>query len=307
MLATLTDQYFSHPDWLFERKLDGIRVLGYRTGSRIRLLSRNRLEQTGAYPEVAEALAAQDNSDFVVDGEVVAFEGRQTSFARLQGRMGIHDPNRARGSRIAIKLYLFDLLHLDGHDVTRLPLRARKRLLRRALAYGDPLRFMTHRVGRGEAYHREACAKGWEGVIAKRASAPYVGRRSPDWLKFKCVVDQELVIGGWTDPKGSRAGLGALLVGYFEDGRLRYAGKVGTGYNAATLADLRRRLEPLEREDPPFDRGEPPRKGVHWVEPRLVAQIGFTEWTGDGRLRHPRFQGLRTDKRARDVVRERPA
>jgi ATP-dependent DNA ligase len=144
-------------------------------------------------------------------------------------------------------------------------------------------------------------------VIAKRASAPYVGGRSPDWLKFKCVADQELVIGGWTDPKGSRTGLGALLVGYFEDGHFRYAGKVGTGYNARTLTDLRRRLDPLVREDPPFDRGELPRKGVHWVEPRLVAQIGFTEWTGDGRLRHPRFQGLRHDKRARDVVRERPA
>jgi bifunctional non-homologous end joining protein LigD len=307
MLATLTDEYFSHPDWLFERKLDGIRVLGYRSGSRVRLLSRNRLEQTGAYPEVAEALAAQQASDFVVDGEVVAFEGRQTSFARLQGRMGIHDPHRARRSPIAIKLYLFDLLHLDGHAITRLPLRTRKQLLRKALAYEDPIRFMTHRVERGEAYHREACGKGWEGVIAKRASAPYVGGRSPDWLKFKCVADQELVIGGWTDPKGSRTGLGALLVGYFEDGHFRYAGKVGTGYNARTLTDLRRRLDPLEREGPPFDRGELPRKGVHWVEPRLVAQIGFTEWTGDGRLRHPRFQGLRHDKRARDVVRERPA
>jgi bifunctional non-homologous end joining protein LigD len=307
MLATLTDRYFSDPDWLFERKLDGIRLLAYRSGSRVRLLSRNRLERTGSYPEVAAALGAQDVSDFVVDGEVVAFEGRQTSFGRLQGRSGIDDPARARRSRIAIKLYLFDLLHLDGHDVTRLPLRVRKQLLRRALTYGDPLRYMTHRVEQGEAYHREACGKGWEGIIAKRASAPYVGRRSPDWLKFKCVADQELVIGGWTDPKGSRTALGALLVGYFEDGRLHYAGKVGTGYNAGTLADLRRRLDPLERQDPPFDRGELPRKGVHWVEPKLVAQIGFTEWTGDGRLRHPRFRGLRHDKRARDVVRERPA
>jgi bifunctional non-homologous end joining protein LigD len=306
MLATLTEDYFSDPDWLFERKLDGIRLLAYRSGSRVRLLSRNRLERTGSYPEVAEALAGQDASDFVVDGEVVAFEGRQTSFGRLQGRTGIQDPRRARRSRIAIKLYLFDILHLDGHEVTRLPLRARKRLLRRLLTYGDPIRFMTHRVERGQAYHREACGKGWEGVIAKRASAPYVGRRSADWLKFKCVADQELVIGGWTDPRGSRTGLGALLVGHFEDGMLRYAGKVGTGYNAATLADLRRRLDPLEREDPPFDRGELPRKDVHWVEPRLVAQVGFTEWTGDGRLRHPRFRGLRQDKRPRDVVRERP-
>jgi bifunctional non-homologous end joining protein LigD len=306
MLATLTKDHFSDPDWLFERKLDGVRLLSFRNDRTVRILSRNKLEENGAYPELVDALLEQGPRDFVVDGEVVAFEGRQTSFARLQGRMQIRDPSRARASRIAVKYYLFDLLHLDGHDVTRLPLRTRKSLLRNLFRHRDPLRFLTHRVERGEAYLEEACGKGWEGLIAKRASAPYVHGRSREWLKFKCVADQELVIGGFTEPQGSRKGLGALLVGHYEDGALVYAGKVGTGYNDTILADLRARLDRLERDDPPFERGVLPRKGVHWVNPRLVAQVGFTEWTSGGRLRHPRFLGLRRDKEPHDVVRERP-
>jgi bifunctional non-homologous end joining protein LigD len=306
MLATLTDDHFSHRDWLYERKLDGVRLLAFRDGRTVRLLSRNQLDDNGAYPEVGDALRVQDTSDFVVDGEVVAFEGRQTSFARLQGRMGLRDPRRARATRITIKYYAFDVVHLDGHDLTRLPLRTRKAVLRRAFGFGDPLRFLTHRVEHGERYLDEACGKGWEGLIAKRASAPYHHGRSRDWLKFKCVADQELVIGGFTEPQGSRKGFGALLVGYFDDGDLVYAGKVGTGYSEKTLAELRAKLDPLERPEPPFERGVLPRKGVHWVEPALVAQIGFTEWTGDNRLRHPRFMGLRRDKDPREVVRERP-
>jgi DNA ligase D-like protein (predicted ligase) len=308
MLATLTDRRFSEPDWIFERKLDGVRALAFRKGDRVRLLSRNRKDLYRTYPEVVEALAGQPALDVVVDGEVVAFEGRQTSFARLQGRMQLRDPDRARISGIAIFYYAFDLLHLEGHDLTRLPLRRRKSLLRQGLRFADPLRFLTHRAEHGERYHREACDRGWEGLIAKRASGPYAGGRSTDWLKFKCVADQELVIGGFTDPKGSRAGFGALLVGHYEDGKLAYAGKVGTGYNEGVLRDLREEMDRLAREDPPFElrTGNLPRRDVHWVEPRLVGQIGFTEWTGDGRLRHPRFQGLRRDKNATDVVRERP-
>jgi bifunctional non-homologous end joining protein LigD len=299
MLAALTDRRFSDPDWVFERKVDGVRGLAFRRGSSVRLLSRNNLDM-GRYPEVIEALAGQPADDFVVDGEVVAFSGRQTSFSRLQGR--------GRGARVPIFFYVFDLLHLDGYDLTRLPLRRRKAILRRALSFGDPLRFLPHRAEHGERYHREACQKGWEGIIAKRASAPYTSGRSGDWLKMKCVADQELVIGGFTDPRGSRAGFGALLVGHFQDGDLTYAGKVGTGYNDVLLRDLRGELDRLARDDSPFARNTEnlPRKDVHWVEPRLVAQIGFTEWTRDGRLRHPRLLGLRRDKDAREVVRERP-
>lgn len=304
MLATLTERRFSDPDWLFERKLDGVRLLAYRDGTDLRLLSRNRQALDDTYPELHDALVAQGTSRFVVDGEVVSFEGRRTSFARLQGRSGIRDAAAARASRIPVFFYVFDVLHLDGVDTTSLPQVWRKRLLRAALTFTDPLRFTPHRVGAGEAAYRQACARGDEGVIAKAADATYVSGRSTDWLKFTCVRDQEFVIGGYTAPRGSRLGLGALLVGYHEDGELVYAGKVGTGYTTDTLRQLRDRLDRLERDRSPFQRGGPSETGTQWVKPQLVAQVGFTEWTRDGKLRHPRFQGLRTDKAAADVVRE---
>lgn len=306
MLATLTDRRFSHPDWVFERKLDGERCLAFRRGAGVRLLSRKRLRLEHTYPEVADALGAQPTEDFVVDGEVVAFEHGRTSFARLQQRLGITDPDRARRSPVAVFFYLFDLLHLDGHDTTALPLRARKALLREALAFRPPLRFTAHRNAKGEAYFASACAHGWEGLIAKRADAAYVSGRSRDWLKLKCSAGQEFVIGGFTDPAGSRVGLGALLVGYHDGDQLVYAGKVGTGYSRATLRDLRARLDALETPDSPFRRDRIAERGVHWVRPELVAQVAFTEWTGDGKLRHPRFEGLRRDKSPHEVIRERP-
>jgi bifunctional non-homologous end joining protein LigD len=220
--------------------------------------------------------------------------------------MQLRDPDQARRSGVAVYLYLFDVLHAAGYDLTGLELRQRKAVLRRLLAFHDPLRFTPHRNADGEAYWRQACRKGWEGVIAKRADAPYAPGRSGDWLKFKCVNQQELVIGGYTDPKGSRHGLGALLLGYYRGDELVFAGKVGTGFDQELLGRLRRRLGPLEQNRPPFSVGRLPRAGVHWVRPELVAQIGFSEWTSDGQLRHPRFLGLRDDKRPREVVRERP-
>ena len=306
MLATLTDRRFSDPGWVYERKLDGQRCLAFRSGRQVRLLTRSRQPLDGTYPEVADALAAQAVDDIVVDGEIVAFEGGRTSFARLQQRLGIADPERARRSPVRVHFYVFDLLHLDGCDTTRLPLRTRKALLRDALTFRTPLRYTAHRNTDGDAYLAEACEKGWEGLIAKRADAPYVSKRSTDWLKLKCSARQELVIGGFTEPAGSRVGLGALLVGYYDSGDLVYAGKVGTGYTRSVLRDLRSRLDRLEVGEPPFDRGDPPRRGVHWVPPELVAEIAFTEWTTDGKLRHPRFEGLRTDKPAGEVTRERP-
>jgi DNA ligase D-like protein (predicted ligase) len=296
MKATLTDRRFSDPDWVYERKLDGIRCIAVRDGGPVRLLSRNDLSLNGRYPELADALASQAATRFAVDGEVVAFEGSRTSFARLA--------QRGR-RRVPVYLYAFDLLWLDGRDVRPLPLLERKRLLRAALEWDDPLRQTPYRRERGEALFREACAKGWEGLIAKRADSPYVSRaRSRDWLKFKCEQGQELVVGGYTAPKGSREELGALLLGHFDsEGRLRYAGRVGTGFDRATLRDLARRLAPLRRPDSPFA-DEVPARDTTWVEPELVAQVAFTEWTRDGRLRHPRFLGLRDDKPAREVVRE---
>jgi len=314
MLATLTDRRFSDPRWLFERKLDGERCLAFRDGGRVRLLSRTRQHLDGTYPEVADALARLPVGDFVVDGEVVAFDRGRTSFGRLQQRIGISDPERARRSPVAVFYYVFDLLHLDGHDTTALPLRARKSLLRDTLSFRSrTLRYAVHRNADGEALFATACAQGWEGVIAKHADAPYVGRRSGDWLKFKCSAGQELVVGGFTEPTGSRVGLGALVVGYYQGGDLVYAGKVGTGFSQATLRELRRRLDALETLEPPFHGDDvrraargPGGAAVHWVRPQLVAEVAFTEWTTDGRLRHPRFVGLRDDKRARDVVREAP-
>jgi bifunctional non-homologous end joining protein LigD len=304
MLATLTERRFSDPEWIYERKLDGERCLAFRRGSRMRLLSRNQLLANDYYPEVVEALSRQKADDFVIDGEVVAFEGSQTSFSRLQRRMHVRDPERARGT--AVFYYVFDVLYADGYDVTALELRHRKALLRRLMAFRDPLRFTVHRNTQGESFWREACGKGWEGIIAKRADAPYEHRRSDNWLKFKCVNEQEFVIGGYTDPKGSRKGFGALLIGYYEGKDLRYAGKVGTGFDNQLLASLSRQLAALEHERPPFAADRLPRKDAHWVRPRLVCQVGFTEWTPDGHLRHPRFLGLRRDKSPREVVRERP-
>jgi DNA ligase D-like protein (predicted ligase) len=295
MKAVLTDERFSDPDWIYERKLDGIRCIAIRSGRQLRMLSRNDLSMNARYPELGEALAAEPRERFAIDGEVVAFAGAQTSFARLAQRHQQHVP---------VFLYVFDLLWLDGRDVQRLPLRSRKRLLRAALDFKGPVRLTPHRNEHGEAYFEEACRKGWEGLIAKRADSAYVTTRSRDWLKFKCEHGQEMVIGGYTAPQGSRSELGALLLGYYAGGELRYAGKVGTGFDEATLRELGAKLRRLRRETSPFADADRV-KGASWVEPQLVAEVGFSEWTRHGRLRHPRFLGLRFDKSAREVVRER--
>lgn len=303
MLATLTEERFSDPEWLYERKLDGERCVAWVSGGEAVLRSRSGHDNTSSYPEVAEALAGQARGQVVVDGEMVAFEGDVTSFQRLQPRMQISDPNKARRSGVAVYCYLFDLVHFDHSDLTGLPLRARKKLLKRALDFSDPLRFTPHRNQKGEEYFEDACRKGWEGVIAKDARSEYVQGRSRKWLKFKCVSRQELVIGGYTDPGGSRKGLGALLVGYYRNGDLVYAGKVGTGFDRDTLDSLSHKLSSLERSTSPFEE-TPDGDGVHFVTPHLVGEFGFTEWTRGGKLRHPRFLGLRRDKDPEDVVRE---
>jgi bifunctional non-homologous end joining protein LigD len=306
-LATLTRERFSDPAWIFERKLDGERCLAFRDGPALRLMTRNQKVVTATYPELASALEGQQADDFIIDGEVVAFDGEQTRFSRLQQRLGVHDPGPELLAEVPVYFYIFDVLWADGRDTRPRPLLKRKDVLRRLLAFTGPLRFTEHRDADGEAYWREACAAGWEGLVAKRADSPYRGTRSRDWLKFKCENGQEFVIGGYTDPQGARTGFGALLLGYYDrDGQLAYAGKVGTGFNQHTLASLHATLVTLEQDRPPFERGILPRSGVHWVEPRLVGEVGFSEWTNDGQLRHPRFQGLRRDKDPAEVVRELP-
>jgi bifunctional non-homologous end joining protein LigD len=307
-LATLTKDRFSDPEWLFERKLDGERLLAFRDGSDVRLLTRNDRDVTATFPEVADTLRAQGADDFVVDGEVVAFRDGQTSFSMLQQRLGVAHPAPGLIEDFPVSYYIFDVLFADGQDIRGLPQRERKERLNALLAFTGPLRYTEHRAGDGEAFYRQACVDGWEGLIAKRADAPYAEGRTRNWLKFKCIAGQEFVIGGYTDPQGSRQGLGALLVGYYDaDGQLTYAGKVGTGFTTATLRSLHESLSALQRDTSPFAGGRPPKAGVHWAEPRLVAQIEFAEWTTDGLLRQPRFEGLRDDKDPTEVVRETPA
>jgi DNA ligase D-like protein (predicted ligase) len=304
MKAVLVREPPSDPGWIFERKLDGIRCGVFRRSGNVRLLSRSGETLNAAYPELAERFDGGE-PDLLADGEVVAFERGRTSFARLQKRMQIRDPERARRSRIAVYLYLFDLLELDGRDLRLRPLLERKRALRAAVAFGGRIRFTPHRVGNGLVAYRQACARGWEGIIAKRVDSPYTPGRSRNWLKIKCSSRQELVVGGWTAGRGARRRLGALLVGYWEGDVLRYAGKVGTGFDTAELERLAAELERRERPTPPFAADELPR-AARWAEPELVAEIEFTEWTRDGKLRHPRYFGLRHDKPAREVVREEP-
>ncbi len=306
-LATLTRDRFSDPAWIFERKLDGERCLAFRSAGQIRLMTRNQKDDTSTYPELTQALAAQRAGDFVIDGEIVAFDDGQTRFAQLQQRLGVRQPGPDLLAAVPVWFYIFDVLWADGRDVRPLPLRQRKQILRDLLNFAGPLRFAEHVGTNGEAYFRQACASGWEGVIAKRADAPYRVGRSRDWLKFKCQSGQEFVIGGFTDPRGTRTGFGALLLGYYDTGhQLVYAGKVGTGFSQRTLDSLHAMLAGLEQDRPPFGRGKLPRSGVHWVRPRLVAEVGFSEWTTGGELRHPRFQGLRDDKDPADVVWEMP-
>jgi bifunctional non-homologous end joining protein LigD len=306
-LATLTAERFSDPAWLYERKFDGERCLAFRSGEQVRLMTRNQKLVNSTYPELAARLQAQDCADFIIDGEVVAFAGSATSFSLLQQRLGVRNPNAALVADVPVFFYVFDVLWADGRDVRQLPLRERKRVLRPLLSFGGPIRYTTHRTHNGEAYFAEACAKGWEGLVVKRGDSLYRAGRSRDWLKFKCQASQEFVIAGYTDPKGSRTGFGALLLGYYDsNGMLVYAGKVGTGFDDAALTALARTLSDLERPRPAFDRGALPRSDVHWVEPRLVGQVAFSEWTRAGQLRHPRFAGLRRDKDPATVVRETP-
>jgi bifunctional non-homologous end joining protein LigD len=310
MAATLTQERFTGPEWIFERKYDGIRLLAFKQGSDVRLYSRNRLPQH--HPEIVDAIAALPIRDAILDGEVT-----------WSGPSVYH---------------VFDVLWLDGRDVTSLPLDARRALLRDL-----PLRRPLVRVTPIDHPSPWELARdeGWEGVIAKRRDSRYEHRRSPHWVKMKVEATQELVVGGFTDPQGKRVGLGALLVGYFEDARLKprapaadpvrgvaereaaaergrrlereasaerpfvFAGKVGTGFDTKLLLDLRARLDAIEIPKSPFTKAVGlPRLRAHWVRPEVVVQVAFIEWTVHGKLRHPRLIGVRTDKSAREVVRE---
>jgi DNA ligase D-like protein (predicted ligase) len=307
MLATLTDRRDFGDDWLLERKFDGERCVARKDRGEVRLESRTGKDLTGTYPEVRAALAAQRARSLLLDGEVVAYEAEQTSFSRLQQRLGVREPSPDLVAAFPVVYCVFDLLEVDGADLTDRPLLERRAWLEKTIRPRQGLQFSEAWRGDSERRFARACRSGWEGLIAKRADAPYEPGRSKDWLKLKCSWEQEFVIGGYTDPAGSRTDFGALLVGYYEDGRLRYAGKVGTGFTAGILRELGARLRELEAPESPFGDVRPIPRGTHWTRPELVAQIGFAEWTSEDRLRQPRFLGLRDDKRPDEVVRERPA
>jgi bifunctional non-homologous end joining protein LigD len=283
MAATLTQERFTGDDWLFERKFDGIRLLAYKDGADVQLFSRNRLLQNHAYPDFANVIAGLPHDNLILDGEA----------------LGIWGPHNE-----AVSYHVYDLLWLGGRDLTKLTLDERTALLDTV-----PLRAPLSRVERltDQQPWERACAEGWEGVIAKRRDSRYEHRRSPFWLKMKCEASQEFVVGGFTDPRRSRAGFGALLLGYYDGDDLVFAGKVGTGFDTRMLLDLRTRLDAIEVAHSPFTRGDGlPRLGAHWVQLELVVQVAFIEWTGHGKLRHPRLLGLRIDKAPADVVRETP-
>ena len=302
-LATLVIEPPDGRDWLHEQKFDGYRILAELDRGSVRLLSRRFKDWTAAFPRVAGAVARLPVQRAVLDGEVAALlpDGR-TSFQALQNRDAAN-----------IAYFAFDLLAVDDDDLTRLPLEQRKARLESLVARPGPpgvIRYSDHVVGGGAAFLALACERGLEGIISKRRDRPYLPGRGTSWVKTKCLLRQELVIGGYTDPEGSRRGIGALLVGHYAGRQLVYAGKVGTGYSHAMLLELRKRLAPLERATSPFS-PEPSRAWTgasrHWVAPELVAEVAFSEWTNDGRLRHPSFQGLRFDKAPQEVVREAPA
>ena len=305
MLATLTDRRDFGEDWLLERKFDGERCIARKDGGDVRLESRTARDLTGTYPEVQAAVAAQRARDVLLDGEVVAYDGDQTSFSRLQQRLGVTNPSPDHVAAYPVVFCVFDLLEIDGENLIERPLIERRARLAKSIRPSAALQLSKAWRGDSERRFAEACESGWEGLIAKRADAPYARGRSKDWLKLKCVWEQELVIGGYTDPAGSRTDFGALLVGYYEDGQLKYAGKVGTGYTGETLRQLGARLRELHSAQSPFVDARPIPRGTHWTRPELVAQIGFAEWTSDGRLRQARFLGLRDDKPPGEVVRER--
>lgn len=305
MAAKLTKKYFSDQAWLYECKFDGERVIAYKDGSDVTLLTRNKIKVNDTYPELVAALKKQKIKTFIVDGEVVAFKHGITNFETLSERMRLKDPELVKASDVKVFYYIFDILYFDGYQVTKLPLIKRKTILKNALTFTKPLRYTEHKVGHGVDYYHQACKIGWEGIMAKNAASPYVSKRSSDWLKFKCVQVQELVIGGYTEPQGEREGFGALLLGYYDDKEFIFAGKVGTGFDDALLQELGKNLQDIEQKKCPFRADESlPKRKIHWVKPKFVAQIGFEEWTKYGKLRQPRFLGLREDKNAKDVVRE---
>ena len=318
-LATLVKEPPSGDGWLHEIKYDGYRIGCRIRAGRVTLISRNGKDWTAAFPEIAAAAAALPTTDALIDGEVaIVLPDGRTSFQMLQNAStsakATADKSAASAEATSggtLIYFVFDLLRLDGENVARKPLLDRKARLRALVGRrkASRIRYADHVIGNGRAFFEQAQRLGLEGIISKRASEPYRPGRHGEWVKTKCILEQEFVVGGFTDPEGSRAGLGALLIGYYHRGTLIFSGRVGTGFTQKGALELRRTLESIAQKSCPFD---PPPEGAlarsaHWVKPQLVCEVAFTEWTSDGKIRHPAFRGLRADKKAKEVRRERPA
>jgi bifunctional non-homologous end joining protein LigD len=309
MLATLADRPPQGEDWCYEIKYDGVRVIARRDGEALAMFGRSGEEITQRYPEIAAAVRGLPVTRFTLDGEIIAEdENGRPSFQLLQKRMHLTRPRdiEAAAAQVPARAVFFDCLALDGYDLRGLPLDARKELLARVVPPRGTVQLSDHVLGHGEAFLEAAAEMGLEGIVAKRITSRYTGRRSPDWIKVKCDRRQEFVIGGTTAPQGSRARFGALHVGVYEGKKLVYVTKVGTGFDGRALDDIAKALEPLARATSPFHERSPKGPGNHWFEPKLVCEVRFTEWTHDGGLRHPTFLGMRTDVKPEDIRREEP-
>jgi bifunctional non-homologous end joining protein LigD len=306
-LATLVDGVPEGANWIHEIKFDGYRLLGFRSGQMVKLITRNGKDWTRSFPLISTALLGLAADDAVLDMEAVVLDGHgKSSFQSLQNALG------EGGDRKSVVAYVFDLLYVNGRDLTKLPLVERKEKLEALLGKSKILQYSAHVTGRGEDMFAKACEAGLEGIISKAAMSPYLGRRSKIWLKIKCSLRQEFIIAGYSDPRRGERALGALYLGYRKNGALRYAGKVGTGFTMKSAQELVDRLIKIPVATPVLSRTETVGLGagewraVHWVNPILLCEVSFTEWTADGHIRHPSFQGLREDKSASQVNKETP-
>jgi bifunctional non-homologous end joining protein LigD len=301
MLATLVDDPFSDPEWIFETKWDGFRSVCFVKDGRARFVSRNQIEMTAQYPELADVGKQVEAKEAILDGEIVALDqDGMPRFQLLQPRVGRKSGLQALSGKGTIVYYVFDLLYADGYDLTPCSVVERKAVLEQILRPASFIKLSEHIEGDGEAFFKEIEKFHLEGMIAKRASSRYVQKRSSDWLKVKTIQRSEVVVGGYTEPRGSRSHFGALVVGLYKDRVLHYVAHVGGGFNQRTLSEIYKLMQPLKTKQSPFVDAPKTNEPVQWLKPKLVAEVKFSEWTADARLRHPVFVGLREDKKPED-------
>jgi bifunctional non-homologous end joining protein LigD len=301
MLATLVDDPFSDPNWIFETKWDGFRSVCFIRDGKVRLVSRNQIEMTPQYPELIDLAKQIDAREAILDGEIVALDKNgMPRFQLLQPRVGRKSGIDALRGTAQIVYFAFDLLYADGYDLMACPVIERKAMLAEILRPATFLKLSEHIEAEGQAFFREIAKFHLEGMIAKRAAGRYLQKRSTDWLKVKTVLRSEVVVGGFTEPRGARSFFGSLVCGLYRDRNLHYVAHIGGGFNERTLASIHKLLQPLKTDKGPFVDAPKTNEPVQWVKPKLVAEVKFSEWTADHRLRHPVFIGLRQDKKPTD-------